>query len=820
MPKLVNQLDLKNRSELTNSFQVLTTDPTSFEIYRTPVSNFRGASVFVSKNEPSVSPEDPTLNEYVGGDVYIQESSEGLLYYSWDKENSTWKSETKLNGLRVLTATDFPDEINLDLRDTNFTSDKAFADDYYLNKTLQLLFKYSATLGFQFGTTSYQGYETFRAPTVFQFEGDDVVGYTDPKTYLQTFLSGSAPDLEKRKYSLPVFNDNIHITLQDDEGHGGWVWFWKTDRPVADPNNALDNYNEKLGVDIDGTDTTNRFHFREAKTWNDISAPVQNDKKYRQGDNVFVTTAGVLYYNYQEGLPDNTTDLGALFEGQTILSGSSLKTAQDGSGNWVTPTANDSEYQEGDYILTKNLGTPRIHGPYKFGSASDLEAWPLYAVLRSPVEHQFDFETSETSGFNLPTSFAGDYPINSIETVETMIADGDKALLNYSDSKAYVLRDDVSVDIAAQTLDWGDLSKRINLHPVTIQTSTAVGEPSVDIEKYYNGVLVRNKNGDLFKFNEDFTDYTNSSFEQMEGLRANVTHVVETTSGQYTPPTDNGNAEWGSATVIDGDTLEVRCVAADADKVVLFTADVNEATGEITWVDRRSKYGTRTLVNKAGVESSADGFVPNGWNSQITMVEGDLVITDIGAKYVYNEDYENSFANPRLNFVEWVRPVKTLLASGNTVPANLIDPLPFADYIINFNGDTPDSVMPKIGDVVRFEYTEVDGVTKTGKVLEKRCTTERPYAFSEWENPKVVKYWTEASVGRNNADDSKYSAGDFMDNPSTEWRYGPYVEDAPDNATAWPDFLKLTQTAEYVDATTAKVWEIEVDDDEFYFLEK
>ena len=826
MPKLVNQLDLKNRSELTQAYQVLTTDPVNYEIYRTPVENFRGASVFTSSNEPTANPENPLLTEYVDGDVYIQETSTGKVLFEWDNTNNVWINQTKLNGLRVLTATDFPDEINLDLRSTNFIADGVYANDYYLNKTANLLYQYSPANGFQFGSTTFEGYQGFRAPHTLNLQGDDVTGYLDIVSYVQAYLDGGVvSDTVKREYYHPIHQDIFKLELENDQGHGGWYWTFDADQGIGVLQQYYDCLNAKLGIDfgdIDGTSILSRKHWREAKTWNQTEVPVQNDKKYRQGDNVFVTEKGILYYNYQEGQPDNTADLGLLFEGQTTLKGSSLLNALDTGGNWVSPTSNDADYTEGDFILTRNLGTPRIHGPYKFGAATDIEAWPLYAVLRQSVSHQFEFDAAETSGFNLTSAFLGDYPTHTFNTVETMIVDGDNLLLNYTDAKAYTLRDGVVVDIVGKTLDWGDLEKRIPVHPVTIQTSESVSVPSIDAKLYYNGAIVRNKNGDLFRFDEDFTDHAASTFTTLDGLRSNVTHIAETASGQYTPPTDNGNIAWGSAVVIDGDTLEVRCTATGADKVVLFTAEVNEATGVINWRDRRSKYGQRIITDIEAVEDSVTGLIiPDvNFDDRINFVEGDFLITTEGTRWQYSEDYDNTFAGAKFTFVDWTRSNDTFVHSGNTIPTNLFEAIPFSDSTLVLNLGTRVGVTPKVGDIVRFEYTKPDGTTKTGKVVEKYCIAERPYTFGDWENPKVVQYWAESVIGRNNRDDTVYSAGDFMDNSSTGWRYGPYVEGAADNATAWPDFVELKTTTTYTDATTAIDWQIKVDDNEFYFEEQ
>ncbi|CAH9012066.1 conserved hypothetical protein [Vibrio phage 501E54-1] len=818
MPKKVSQLGLKNRRDLTNNYQVVVTDPTDYTLYRVSVPQFRGASVFVSENEPTLTPEDPLLTEYIDGDVFIHETADGLNYFSWDNINSVWASQTKLNGLRVLTATDFPDEIQLDLRETNFITDKAFANDYYLNKTIDILFAYSSVNGFQFGTTTFEGYEGFRAPTAFYLQGNDVDGYENIPSYVGQYVAGtlgSLNDIQKRQLRLPIHNDTFHLLLENDEGHGGWLWRFDANNPVdpANTSNWVLALSDKLGLDWGGDVTATRLHAREAKTWNDVSAPVQNDKKYRQGDNVFVTTAGVIYYNYQEGLPDGTTDLATLFEGQTILAGSSLKTAQDGAGDWVSPTTNDSVYKEGDYILAKDLGTPRIHGPYSFGAASDLEAWPLYAVLRSPVEHRFDFDPAEVSGFNLPTTFLGDYPTAASGE---MIVEGDHALLYYSTVKGYTTLEGVTVDLdpTNKTLDWGDLNNRAGVHPVTIKVSASLAEPSIDLTLYYNEQIVRNAIGDLYRFNEDFDDHANSSFEQLLGLRANVIHLADSTtiaglSYDYAPDTNNNSDDWGNSTVQDGDTLEVKL---SDNRIKIYTATVNEATNVIVWGDEREKFELKEV-------RLADNTLPV--NDNMNYRSGDKLWTGEQVFYVYDETINSGVIDTTLHG-GWVfqyvdRPNILLTFPVNDVNGNV-------DLLTSVQPDTRQVNIPTLGIYtvkVGDSFAGSVATSTTGKSFRWVVTDDSgTYVTLYKENPKPVVFHVTNEIGRPNANDADYSTGDFIDSPVTGWRYGPYVEQAPDNATAWPDFVKLTQTTQYTDKTTSVIHEIEVDNGEFYFLEK
>jgi hypothetical protein len=793
MPRKISQIDLKNRSQITNSYQVVCTNPLNFELARVPATQFRGAGLFTSKNDPTLTPENPIINEYIDGDIYVQDTERGQEIYFWNSVDGVWDKSNRLNGIRLLSATDFPDEIDLDVRGSDFISDLAYENDYYLNKTLNLIYgAYNPALGFRFGSIDFSGYMSYRPPATHTYAGDDLLGYDNPKAYLDRLLTDPvATAKDKLTARHPTHGDTVHITLENDEGHGGWVYYFSTDNE-ATGSTLLENYNIFLGTNVVGDQPLVKKHFRAEKTWNEAETPTQNDKKYRQGDNVLALSTGVLYYNYQEGQPENTTDLGLLFEGSTVLKGSSIKSSKDVNGNWVSPTADDSKYQNGDFVLAKDLGTPRIHGPYVFGAGNDLDAWPLHSILRLPVKHRFNYDATEDSGFKLPTTYASNYPINNVDGVETMIVDGDTALLYYNAEKSYTLQDTVSVTISTvegnKAINWGDFTNRIPTHPLGIKIADTVSIPDADALLYYNTAIVRNKNGDNFKFVEDFNKLSDSKFEIADSLRPNVTHVVEDASGYYTPPTTNSNAAWGGASVITGDTLEVRCTATGANKVVLFTASVNSSTQEITWQHRRSKYGIRTLSNIDGVEDETAGFTPDSWDVSINAVDGDFIITSNGTKYVVREDYDNSFTNPTIRFVEWFRPNKVIVTEGETIPANFITGVTDQSLTTTIKLHTGDErYVPKVGDVVRFEFK--DGASKTGKVKEKVCTSTSPVAFGEWYNPNPVKIWNIAEDGTNTLNDKKFSTGDFVDNPTTKLRYGPYVEGASTNDDAWPKAL-------------------------------
>lgn len=777
MPRKVSQIDLRNRSQITNAYQVICTDPTNFGLARVPATQFRGASVFTSENDPTTTPENPLINEYIDGDIYIKDTSEGQLLFIWDSVNGAWKPQNRLNGLRLLSASDFPDETNLDLRDTNFISDIAYENDYYLNKTLDLLFgTYSAATGFKFGTIDFTGYKGFRGPIHHTFQGKDLNGYDDPAFYLDEYLQSAATTKQKLVAKRPIHGDLVHILLENDEGHGGWYYTFNTNLSPTG-STLLENYNLLLGTSVSGDQPLVKQHWREVKTWNETTTPVQNDKKYRQGDNVFNVTKGILFYNYQEGLPENTTDLGLLFEGQTTLSGSSLKTAQDVNGNWIKPAANDSEYTAGDFIFTKEGNTPRIHGPYSFGESTDHGAWPLYSVLRSPLKHRFKYDSSKITDY----SSTGEYfPYYN----GTMIVDGDTAVDVYVanvadiDDQSVVKKEiervsGCTVDYTTKLVTWGE--GRVHRDPFKIHTSTATGKPSVDLLTYYNGDIVRNKVGTLYRFDEDYVTPASSDFTMLDGLRSSYTHIAETTDNNFIPSTANESTQWGSGSVQDNDYLEVRYTGSSTSKTLLYKAEVNEATNTITWLQRKSAYGQRTFSDSLNQDPVAD--------NQLYTTD-DFYTTGDGRKYKYDETANTNAGG--WSFVEWTRPVEVFVTEKGNDYSPVVDANDYLDATTKV-GVTDKRL--KEGDQI-FVHV-VDTGVRTGKQYYYQVLTENPVTFSEKLNPRVTQYFAEASVTRNNLNDLKYSTGDFLDNPSTGWRYGPYVEGAADNATAWPDFKQL-----------------------------
>lgn len=776
MPKLVNQLDLKARKDLTDAYQVLVTDPVDYEIYRVPVPMFRGASSFVSANEPTVTPEDPLMVEYIKGDTYIHESSEGLKYYSWDDINSAWVSETRLNGLRVFSAVDFPEEINLDIRLTNFQSDTAFSNDYYLNKVSNILYQYSATNGFKFGSIDFSGYEGFRAPTTFEFQGNDVDGYLNVADYHSAvFLT--LDDVSQRKMYHPIHQDSFHLKLENDEGHGGWVWYFDSTISVSDANYYV-NLERKLGIDradLVGS-LGNRYHAREAKTWNENTAPVQNNKRYRQGDNVFDVVNGVLYYNYQEGAPANTTDLGVLFEGQTTLAGSSLKTAQV-AGVWQDPSADDGKYKQGDYIFTQSRATPRIHGPYKFGAGTDKEAWPLFSILRQPITHVNTADTALITTFDAavyPTDADGNMIVDGDTWEKVYVAD----LANANDdTKRVTLSKGVVVDYAGNTLDWG--TETTNGRPPRFWRQDTVGQPVRDDNAYYEGDYIITVDGSVYgPYVEDAVDNP-TAWPFFTSLTANKSVRALDQASDYIPPTDNNDASWGGGTIAEGDTLFVYYVGSNTGKYREYLAvdiDITNANA-ITWqeigkapVNHSTSAKTWPVVNDADYRTG--DYIENGSGVKFgPYVEGQIVSDNkiawpySAVKRAPKNYYKNDFLFANVS-------TDTVLPS--TTSAEIVD-----DYW----GVENQNMMLVVGDV--FTFISADGKVASFEVQSV------DYTAGTHTRVRVAGVGTNSKIHNSNEtntpqrNDNTYSAGDFIINGNGVM-YGPYVEGQGTDVLAWP----------------------------------
>lgn len=790
MPKKVSQLQLRNRSQITNAFQVVVTDPTNYSLYRVPTTQFRGASVFTSENEPTTTPEDPLINEYVDGDIFIQDTQAGQKLYIWNATNGAWDAANKLNGLRLLSASDFPDEVNLDLRETNLISDIAYENDYYLNKTLDLLFgTYSSVTGFKFGSTDFSGYKGFRAPITHTFQGTDVNGYDNPSFYLNEYLNSAATAKQKLIAKRPIHNDLIKIELENDEGHGGWYYVFDTNiSPTG--TTLLENYNILLGTNVAGDQPLIKKHWREARTWNEQGSPVQNDNKYRQGDNVFDVVNGVLYYNYQEGLTVPTSDLGQLFEGQTTLAGSSLKASQDVDGNWVDPASNDGSYKQGDFIFTASKGTPRIHGPYKFGAASDKEAWPLYATLRSPITH---IATAATA---LPTSFSSDYPIHSLDTgvddgqggtviVETMITEGDtwekvyvSDLVNSNaDTKRVTLSQGVKINYIDSTLDWGTETKAGR--PPRFWRQDTVGQPVKDDNNYYAGDYVITVDGSVYGSYVESAADNATAWPFFTSLKASKTVRALDQLTTYTPSTANNHSSWGGGTIAEGDTLLVYYAGSNTGKYREYLAtDIDVANGNtITW----QEVGKAPVIHATSSKSWPDvndadyrtgDFIDNGSGIRFgAYVEGQ-VVADKKVAWVFSsvkrspkKFYKNSFTFATTDPITVLPSTTSYFIGDEYWGAENKDLMLVVGDTFTFISDD--------NKIISYEVQSVDYTSGTYSVSR---------VAGVGTNSKIHNS-TETSTPQRN--DNIYSAGDFIINANGVM-YGPYVEGQSTDVSSWP----------------------------------
>ncbi len=750
MPRKVSSLALEANKNVVNGHQVVVTDPTNFSLFRVPVSEFRGASLFTSDIAPTETPEDITVPAYHANDLFLQRTTEGEFIFKRNPTNSAWVNESKLNGLRVLTADDFDPALNLDDRTTNFLHDSIFEGDYYLNRKYNILFGgYSAVLGFHFDFDNFEGYQTFRAPTTFTMQGTDALGYDNPIQYLAGYLADvDVSDEDKYRIRRPIHGDNVRLLLEGDEGHEGY-WF-EFDESI--PTTAGDfelAYLTKLGTD--GIQTDVKRNWRKPKVWNETLAPVQNAKKYLQDDIVFDLNLGVMYYEYNEAAPVPTTDLGVLFGGQTVLKAEGIKLAQANDGSWVTPTKDDNIYKNGDIILTKEGNTPRLHN-YVFGAVDDASAWPLFSVLRCSVEH--NYLSTDTAII----AYATDYPyING-----TMVVDGDTYVSTYTPNvKTKHYNEGCVIDYDNKNITWG--ANYVHGHPTRVSFANTDIIPTRDDLVYYEGEIIRNNLGDLFKYVEDQASNVDA-FEVIPNLRAKAVVVVETTDGNYVPSTVQGDIFVAS----DNDTLEVRNTSTGSDKVVLYTAKVDEVGGTIEWIDRRSKYGTRTHQLNIHV----DAFKSNDW-----FTTGDLSETSSGKRFVYDETADGGTGE--WGFLGWVRGEEQFIITetNNYVPA------------VNGTGSAVDfnPKQLKVGDTLTVD---VAGST-TGKQFSYDVISENPITLGDRYNPNLQKVHTSTDILPPTQNDNDYSEGDYMDNGVTGWRYGSYVEGAATDLDAWPTLRRM-----------------------------
>ncbi len=745
MPRKVSSLALEANKNVVNGHQVVVTDPTNFSLFRVPVSEFRGASLFTSDIAPTETPEDITIPAYHANDLFLQRTTGGEFIFKRNPTNSAWVNESKLNGLRVLTADDFDPALNLDDRTTNFLHDSIFEGDYYLNRKYNILFGgYSAVLGFHFDFDNFEGYQTFRAPTTFTMQGTDALGYDNPVQYLADYLADvGVSDEDKYRIRRPIHGDNVRLLLEGDEGHEGY-WF-EFDESI--PTTAGDfelAYLTKLGTD--GIQTDVKRNWRQPKVWNETLAPVQNSKKYLQDDIVFDLNLGVMYYEYNEAAPVPTTDLGVLFGGQTVLKAEGIKLAQANDGSWSTPTKDDNIYKNGDIILTKEGNTPRLHN-YVFGAADDASAWPLFSVLRCSVGH--DYLSTDTAII----AYTTDYPyING-----TMVVDGDTYVSTYTPNvKTKHYNEGCVIDYDNKNITWG--ANYVHGHPTRVSFANTDNIPTRDDLIYYEGEIIRNNLGDLFKYVEGQSSNVDA-FEVIPNLRAKAHVVVEDTDGDYIPDVNQGAIFVAS----DNDTLEVRCTATNSDKIVLYTAKVDEVGGTIEWVDRRSKYGTRTHQLNTFDEPLPDNDL---------YVTGEFCVNSSGRRYEYTETPAGGWI-----FHDWVRaPHVFEISEENTYVPNLdlktmvttVSPmrLQIGDQIlVNVNGSSTGK---------QFAYDLIIGEVLSGRY-----------------NPNLHRVHTSTDITPPVQNDSDYSEGDYMDNGVTGWRYGPYVEGAANDLDAWPTLRRM-----------------------------
>ncbi len=803
MPRRVSQLEIRNRAELTVNHQVLTADPTNMDLHRVPISTFRGAGNFTGTTAPPTAPPAETgILSFVQNDTYTMNDADGLTFFI--RGETDWNDGVKLNGVRVLTSADFPNNPDLDLEIQSFTHETLFEGDMYLNRTLDLLFTpYAEGVGFMFGDNNFRGYQAYRSNVTFTFTGIDFVGYVNPAAYLaRSLIMIPANDRDALIYALrlrkPIHGDKYHISIEDDEGHGGYVYtFDASNLNNTDPLPLM--FNTALGNPL--ADGSGRTYFRESTTFNLQGVPEQNDKRYRSGDNVLDVDAGMLYSGYIEGAPaGSTTD--EYFTSSVSLGGGT-KTHDIGA----TYPIKDSSYALGDYVITSSDGTPRMHGAYVPTEATDMLALPLFSVLRSPVEHVISRATDITA--LAETTFPDDYPFITVGPRRVMIAQGDTLRYEYSGTKSYKSRRGVVIDYAAKTLDWGAVD--VPAHASRITESNENGVPVIDDLVFYNNETVRNLQGDYFRYEENVGGV--SEFVAIVGLRPRATLAITTNLEMYSPSTTNSDTEWGGGELITGDELMVSFNQFGSEKLKTWTV-LSSTPTTVQWSAPRN--------NRAGQVSTSPDFddpTPNHFQRG----KGEHVETASGIRYTYTDEmpthdgwitYTPVFTRaPTVFHVQGNKPnTYTLEVINNRIHGGIAGAMPqlqTGDTIVVTVGVT-DGVSKKFAQKVVMGGTWTNH-TKTDAVLGGRY------------NPDGVRFFHSDELGASAppVNDDLYTTGDYIDKAASGWRY-IYQEAEGANPAAWTQFIEIGQGNPIItmDGTSGTQFTINIDENRQIYLKE
>ncbi len=805
MPRKVSDLELRNRVDLTVNHQVLAVDPTNNALHRVPVANFRGAGNFNGTTAPPTTPAlDTGILAFVQNDTYTMRDSNGLTFFI--RGESDWGEGVKLSGTRILTAIDFAANPELDLEPNSFTDDNLFEGDMYLNRTLDLLFTpYTEAVGFMFGDNNFQGYQAYRPPVTFTLTGTDLLGYTNPATYLQRVLA-TVPtgDRDALIHALrirkPVHGDRYHITLEDDEGHGGYIYTFDG----SDLNDVLplpQMFNTALGNPL--ADGSNRTYFRDVTTFNVNGVPLQNDKKYRNGDNVVDVDSGMLYSGYVEGLPDTATTAEYFTASVNLGGGTTIHDIDE------TYPVKDGAFSLGDYVITASDGTPRMHGAYLPTEATDMLALPLVSVLRSPVEHVVSRATDITA--LAETTFTGDYPFVGSGADRVMVVQGDTLRYEYSDSKSYKSRTGVVVDLVAKTLDWGVVDDP--LHASRVTESGLTGIPPIDDLVYYDNETVRNLQGDYFRYEENVGGV--SEFITIGGTRPRTTLTITVDSGSYSPTTDNNSSEWGGGELIAGDELVVVYNATGSNKRKIWSV-LSSTPATVQWSEPvNPNSGTLTYLNDYDDPSTDVDHMMRG--------TGEHIQNASGVRYTYDDTVSDDFAW----FVFPATFVRAASVFNITAPqANTYIPVVTNNRI---DGGIA-GAMPQLrsGDTIIATVATTDGVTKrfAYDVVNYPHWTlfdKQEAELGERYNPDGVRFFSSDEVGASAppVNDDKYSTGDYIDKAASGWRY-IYQEAEGANPASWTQFVEVGQGNPTVtmDGASGTQFTINIDENrQIYLLE-
>ncbi|BAV80921.1 hypothetical protein [Vibrio phage RYC] len=272
-----------------------------------------------------------------------------------------------------------------------------------------------------------------------------------------------------------------------------------------------------MGTNTAGDQSDVKIHFRDPKVWYEREEPVQNDKKYREGDNVFDILTGTLYYNYIEGFVP----------------------ALDGDDNPLPVTIDD--IFEGSTKLNALRSTTTV-----FAETTNV-----------------DFEPPTVNGHS---SWGGGTLIRG-DIIEVSLT-GSATDKRWNWTVASVVDDlDLNGDpIGTQTLTWENKRSYYGSRSFTVTDFNINPLTNADFKTLYvTGDFVVDANQRKYEFDEDTFTLTFVGFDR------EPTVFTETKNSMWTPTVTNGFVlNWNSqpdTTFMVGDVLRVQAEGSTTNKV-------------------------------------------------------------------------------------------------------------------------------------------------------------------------------------------------------------------------------------------------------------